>query len=119
MATKNKPGVYDCYSRAEPDEPMFVLLGRDPTAAAMVVAWACIHAMRKPDELDKTREALICARDMILWCKKVGKKPVSLKDMDVLAYKVDSLVTDEEIVSIIGEDLIKELMETFGKEEAK
>ena len=32
MATKNNPGKFDCYTNAEPDEPMFILLGRDPVA---------------------------------------------------------------------------------------
>ncbi|HAW11807.1 MAG TPA: aspartate decarboxylase, partial [Chloroflexi bacterium] len=30
MGTKNNPGKFDCYDDAHPDEPMFVLLGRDP-----------------------------------------------------------------------------------------
>ena len=28
MGTKNNPGRFDCYGNAEPDEPIFVLLGR-------------------------------------------------------------------------------------------
>ena len=32
MATKTKPGAFDCYSKAEPDEPVFTLLARDPSA---------------------------------------------------------------------------------------
>jgi hypothetical protein len=40
MGTKNNPGTYDCYDKAEPDEPMFVLLARDPTASTFVRAWA-------------------------------------------------------------------------------
>ena len=28
MATKEKLGQFDCYEKAEPDEPMFVLLAR-------------------------------------------------------------------------------------------
>ena len=36
MGTKNNPGVFDCYANAEPDEPMFVLLGRDKDAATLV-----------------------------------------------------------------------------------
>lgn len=40
MGTKNKPGKYDCYANAEPDEPMFVLLARDPLAPFLVSLWA-------------------------------------------------------------------------------
>lgn len=36
MGTKNNPGAFDCYANAEPDEPMFVLLGRDKHAPAPV-----------------------------------------------------------------------------------
>lgn len=33
MGTKNNPGEFDCYANAAPDEPMFILLGRDQTRA--------------------------------------------------------------------------------------
>lgn len=39
MATKIEPGAFDCYSRAKPDEPMFILLGRDKAAAKAVRYW--------------------------------------------------------------------------------
>lgn len=40
MGTKNNPGHFDCYASAEPDEPMFILLGRDSHAPAAVRRWA-------------------------------------------------------------------------------
>jgi hypothetical protein len=40
MGTKNNPGKFDCYDDAHPDEPMFVLLGRDPAAGSLVRLWA-------------------------------------------------------------------------------
>jgi hypothetical protein len=40
MCTKCNPGSYDCYAKAEPDEPLFVLLARDPLAPVLVRAWA-------------------------------------------------------------------------------
>lgn len=40
MGTKNNPGKYDCHAAADPDEPMFVLLGRDPFACILVRIWA-------------------------------------------------------------------------------
>lgn len=43
MGTKNNPGKFDCYAAAEPDEPMFVLLGRDPHAAVLVTLWALLR----------------------------------------------------------------------------
>lgn len=40
MGTKLSPGPWDCYEAAEPDEPMFVLLARDPAAPGLVRRWA-------------------------------------------------------------------------------
>jgi hypothetical protein len=55
MGTKNNPGKFDCYANAEPDEPIFILLGRDPHSHAAVRKWA------------DDRYSMICA----------GLKPVS------------------------------------------
>jgi hypothetical protein len=64
MGTKNDPGKYDCYSRAEPDEPMFVLLGRDPIAPHLVWVWAKVRGYLRGAD-DKTREAEQCAQKML------------------------------------------------------
>lgn len=89
MATKNNPGNYDCYANAEPDEPMFVLLGRHWMSSHFVAAWAHLRCgeleeakncleyafqrfevagkipMSKDDP--KIIEALRCAKDMLSW----------------------------------------------------
>lgn len=44
MGTRNNPGKFDCYDKAEPDEPIFVLLGRDPQAAHLVSIWSKLRA---------------------------------------------------------------------------
>jgi hypothetical protein len=88
MGTKNNPGQYDCYANALPDEPMMVLLGRDPLAPALTQIWAMIRAgnraeaRRTFDELmegpqsavyvlhpeqDKALEASNCASGMMQW----------------------------------------------------
>lgn len=63
MGTKNDPGQFDCYDAADPDEPMFVLLARDPDAPDMVRLWA-----RKRQDRDgrtaKVAEAFACADAM-------------------------------------------------------
>jgi hypothetical protein len=46
MGTKNNPAAYDCYANAWPDEPMFILLARDPDAASIVRLWAGMRAHR-------------------------------------------------------------------------
>jgi hypothetical protein len=40
MATKENPGRYDCYANALADEPMFILLARDPSFGRCVRKWA-------------------------------------------------------------------------------
>lgn len=73
MGTKNKPGRFDCYSNAEPDEPMFILLARDACAPAAVEKWieyreALITLGIKP-EADRTMldEARQCVANMRAW----------------------------------------------------
>lgn len=73
MGTKNKPGTFDCYHNALPNEPMFVLLGRDPFAPELVEIWgkqrlADIAAGERP-ESDRTmaQEAYDCAQEMMRW----------------------------------------------------
>lgn len=70
MGTKNKPGKFDCYANAEPDEPMFVLLGRDVSASGLVWTWARkreleIDRGRKPEsDRAMVQEARNCAAAM-------------------------------------------------------
>ena len=69
MGTKNNPGKYDCYDKAEDDEPMFVLLARDPAAPILVEAWAEFLELRATTERDmeKVEEARLCAINMRNW----------------------------------------------------
>jgi len=73
--TKNNPGLYDCYQSAAPDEPLFVLLGRDLYAAHLVRVWA---DLREEDGEDpkKVAEARLCADKMDEWARKLGKTPI-------------------------------------------
>lgn len=67
MGTKSNPGAYDCYENALEDEPMFILLGRDPHGAAAVRKWAADRAIaiatgEKPaSDAAMIAEALQCA----------------------------------------------------------
>ena len=73
MGTKNKPGKFDCYGNAEPDEPMFILLARDMTAPELVELWAhrreqLIQCGAKPEsDRPMIEEARQCAATMRLW----------------------------------------------------
>jgi len=66
MGTKNKPGTFDCYTNAHPDEPMFILLGRDPAAADLVDEWAIRRAKERGPSA-KVDEAHACATAMRAW----------------------------------------------------
>lgn len=76
MSTKNNPGTFGCYERALPDEPMFVLLGRDQDAPYLVRLWATIRTGRigqgvKPEtDQIEVDEALECAAHMERWRKE-------------------------------------------------
>lgn len=64
MATKNNPGNYDCYESAAPDEPMFVLLGRDRHGAAVVRHWIALREAEGDTIPSKIDEAKTCADAM-------------------------------------------------------
>ena len=76
MGTKNQPGAFDAYAKAEPDEPMFVLLARDAAAPQMVRAWAWLRRRqiregKKPGEDEEmVAEAMQCAEAMEAWRRK-------------------------------------------------
>jgi hypothetical protein len=73
MATKNKPGAYDCYTKAEPDEPMFVLLARDPVAPLLVRLWCEIRRLLGNTDEAQLIEAEQCALAMVAWRHKNRK----------------------------------------------
>jgi hypothetical protein len=73
MGTKNNPGEFDCYAAAAPDEPMFILLARDPLAPILVDLWAMLRADSGCSEhpgrshSKKVLEAHECAESMRNW----------------------------------------------------
>ena len=74
MGTKNNPGQFDCYHNAAPDEPMFVLLARDPLAPILVELWASLrqHAVGNPSKVAEARD---CAKAMRDWKRQVVPAP--------------------------------------------
>jgi len=66
MGTKAKPGPIDCYAKAEPDEPLFVLLGRDRHAPDVIRAWAALRAGQGEDP-EVVQEALTIADECAAW----------------------------------------------------
>lgn len=76
MGTKNNPGAFDCYENAAPDEPMFILLGRDPLAAGLVREWAdqreAVAVTAR--QFAKVAEARQCADSMDRWFASLQPK---------------------------------------------
>lgn len=77
MGTKNNPGNFDCYANAAPDEPMFILLGRDRTAPSLVDIWA-EHRRVNGEDPEKVEEAFACADSMREWLRSLDKEEVEL-----------------------------------------
>ena len=78
MGTKNQPGKFDCYVNAQPDEPMFILLGRDPFAGMIVRQWADLREA-EGEHPEKIAEARKCADALDAWARSLGKEPAVWK----------------------------------------
>lgn len=77
MGTKNNPGAFDCYANAEPDEPMFILLGRDKHAPTLVWLWATLRELDGEDPA-KVKEARDCALAMMQYAVDHDRPVVGL-----------------------------------------
>jgi hypothetical protein len=110
MSTKNNPGPFDCYANAHPEEPMFVLLGRDRYAGALVREWARARksaanrtVMSSIKDMEQVNEAKLCADAMDSWCRKLSKEPARLAKPKWLVsaggdqYQATLCYTDEEM----------------------
>lgn len=78
MGTKDQPGRFDCYAHAEGDEPIFVLLGRDPHAATLVRQWAQMALSDPEQPAEKATEALSVAAAMDKYRIMLNHKPMPL-----------------------------------------
>lgn len=69
--TKTHPGMFRCYEAALPDEPMFVILGRDPAGPATLEFWAQERVRQQKvherDDQDRIKAAIDEAKDMQDW----------------------------------------------------
>lgn len=80
MGTKLKPGRFDCWAAALPDEPLFVLLARDIEAPRAIEHWADLRARRikhgKASESDAImiEEANRLAQEMRDWRALANEK---------------------------------------------
>lgn len=80
MGTKDMPAKFDCYANALPDEPMFILLARDPDFHRLVMKWARRRSqdvqcgLRPANDMEMVAEAQACAFDGREWRKKNNGK---------------------------------------------
>lgn len=106
MATKNNPGKFDCYANAEPDEPMFILLGRDPTASLLVRHWILLRKLLGMTSAEKLQEARACADAMEAWARSLGKggtiDAAAARERELDPADSTSLSVLREIIAEIG-----------------
>jgi hypothetical protein len=90
MGTKDNPATFDCYAHALPDEPMFVLLARDPDFYRLVLKWGArrlsdIQCGERPlSDMAMVLEANDCAITGAEWRKNnLGKwrRPTDRKEV--------------------------------------
>lgn len=101
MGTKNNPGAFDCYANAHPDEPMFILLGRDKHAPMLVWLWATLRELDSEDPV-KVAEARQCVADMMTWAHD-HDRPVVGFGQAVLAGVVDLIRAVNEAARRLGD----------------
>ena len=69
--TKTTPSIFRCYEAALPDEPMFVILGRDPAGPATIDFWANqrikMGKVSTDDDRERIRAAVDEAKDFQQW----------------------------------------------------
>jgi hypothetical protein len=98
MGTKNNPGKFDCHAAADPDEEMFILLGRDPMAGALERAWADMREY-VGENPEKVKEARACAEKLDAWATKKGKALIVSRDLsrgDMLTMLSDAMEDVED-----------------------
>ncbi len=107
MGTKNKPGKFDCYENAKPDEPMFIILGRDISGPGNVLFW-CLQRARlimagvKPGtDIELIEEAYACAIAMVQYKgEKESEVDTLFKQVQNAIATIKSIRATEKIPSV-------------------
>lgn len=107
MGTKSNPGDFDCYAKALPDEPMFILLARDPMAPIVVREWAADREAKvrigthPVSDFKKAVMARICAANMVAWrAKNEGRWLDANPFEDQFTHARDTFSTPERIGAV-------------------
>lgn len=129
MGTKLNPGAFDCYAKLEPNEPYFVIMGRDPMGQQLVTMWAVgaelrLSSLREEakangasdadvsaevnpafkSEEDKIAEARRISEELATYCRKLGKLPMRWTGVAPVITRAapKTAITREEVVDITG-----------------
>ena len=84
MSTKANPSEWDCWAKAEDDEEMFILLGRDRHASALVRLWAEMREREGEDPM-VVEEARECAERLEGQARALGKPVMNFDSLVMFA----------------------------------
>jgi|HubBroStandDraft_3_1064219.scaffolds.fasta_scaffold58488_2 hypothetical protein len=116
MATKNNPGKFDCYANAKPDEPYFLLLGRDATAPLIVLAWIALRAKCGFNDVEQLKEARACALAMQAYAVSIGKKDLvsraKQKAASLLVQHASEVI--EDAITLAVEEQLGDVFDSNG-----
>lgn len=111
MGTKINPGEFDCYSRAYLDEPLFVLLARDPSAPDIVRTWAAARKRMIEDrdapesDRDMVVEARACAEKMKDWraanWPRRKRQPPPISEKEQINLLLNELTATRNAITMI------------------
>lgn len=123
MATKDKPGKFDCYEKAAPDEPMFVLLGRDRHAPTLVWLWATLRELDGEDPA-VVAEARQCCMDMMRWAsdhdrRVVGLGQATLAGVMEMIRTINALPPPDAVNTPTGVDVMRRFLSQTEFEKEK
>jgi hypothetical protein len=115
VGSKSRPSKYDCFSKAEPDEPMFVLLGRDPCAPILIDTW-CELRKRMGEDFEKLDEARACAEACEQWLGEHDKgdayKETLLSYQEVIKDELEEVPDRRSVLRVKElEMLVREMRE--------
>lgn len=110
MATKAKPGAFDCYAAARKHEPMFILLGRDKHAPLLVRMWALVREAANEDPA-KVAEARECADAMEGWLEAQGKEV----NVDILVDLLETHAALQAYARKMGDAGVKDDAFTYAQ----
>lgn len=126
--TKTHPGSFRCWEAAFPDEPVFVILGRDPAAPATLEFWAHERVRQDkthtPDDKSRIAAAIDEAKDMAEWRQRMLDHAAETNDLPVWklprpGFEPDRPTTDQPEMVSNHHETMKNQLERIEKQEER